>query len=469
MKEINKSLLWMSLALLLPALQSSVYGQDDLYYETPTKTRPTTTEYVDDNNQPSNVTKRYDNDDAYYEDDDYAYEYSSRIRRFHRPATTVNYYDPAYVDLYNYDPYYLPGATIYTYGYNDYWTWRRWNRWNRWNRWSFVDFGWGYNSWGYNSWGLGVGYSPFGYGGFGGFGGYGYNSWNNPYIFNNYYYDPYWTWNGYNPYYCQNNYYYGGNHYYNDGNNNNGNGGHNSQTYTGVRRNGTNINPGYARINGNDRLSAPVKANTPSLDLNNRPNGRSAIQTANVPGTSDRGGLNGGGVPGNNGRTPNATTPNGRDNTTPTSRQADISRRMQDGGRNTDNTNNGNTGRNQDVAPTRRADPANDRLTRPSGNNGRSDNYQRSEPARERTVRPSTGTQDNTPSRRFDSSNESRPSRSNDSEARPSRSESSGRSIDSGSSRSSGGNSGGSSGGNSGGGGRSGGGSGGGRSGGGRH
>lgn len=442
MKEINKSLLWIALILVFSAFQTSMFGQDDLYYEAPPTT---TTEIVDDNNDPSNLTRRYDNDDSYYEDDDYAYEYSSRIRRFHRPVNTVDYYDPFFVDLYNYDPYFLPGTTIYTYGYNDYWTWRHWNRWNRWNRWNSIDYGWGSNSFGYNSWG------------FGGYNNFGWNSWNNPNVFNNYYYDPYWTWNGYNPYYCNNNgWFNNNNNFNNDGNNNNG---YQPKTYTGVRRNGTNINPGYARINGNDRLSAPVKGNTPGLELNNRPNGRSVIKTAPVPGASDRdniGRQNKTNAPTPNGRNPNTTQPNGRDDvkSAPTSREAEISRRLQDGQNNTDrpartpavdNAPRTPT-RSQETTPTRRTEPSTDRPSRPAGGGRQEATQQRTEPARERTVRPSTGTQESTPTRRYETSDD-RPARSS-TESRPSRSESSGRSFDSGSSgRSSGGNSGGNSGG----------------------
>ena len=133
MKEKNKSLIWMLPALLVFSLNMSLNAQDDLYYDPSSDTKTVTT-YEEDSYEPGNVTRRYDEDDDNYRDeDDYAYEYSSRIRRFHRPVQVVDYYDPFYVDLWNYDPFYLPGASIYTYGYNDYWTWRRWQRWQRWN------------------------------------------------------------------------------------------------------------------------------------------------------------------------------------------------------------------------------------------------------------------------------------------------------------------------------------------------
>jgi len=137
MKQKNNALLWMLLAFFTLALTAPAQAQDDLYYDPATdKTvTPTNNNNDDYREEGSNVTRRYNGDDQYSDEDDYAYEYSSRIRRFHRPTQVIDYYDPYYVDLYNYDPYFLPGTTIYTYGYNDYWTWRRWQRWNRWNRW----------------------------------------------------------------------------------------------------------------------------------------------------------------------------------------------------------------------------------------------------------------------------------------------------------------------------------------------
>jgi hypothetical protein len=76
---------------------------------------------------------------------------------------------------------------------------------------------------------------------------------------NNYYYDPYWTWNGYNPYFS-NNVIWVNNNYYNDNHHNSGGGGNSGgyvpQTYTGVRRHGSSVNPGYARIpDGSGRLN----------------------------------------------------------------------------------------------------------------------------------------------------------------------------------------------------------------------
>lgn len=238
-------------------------AQDDLYYDPATDAtyRPP----ADPDNYPreeSKITKRYD--DEYYEEDDYAYEYSSRIRRFHRPAQVVDYYDPYFVDMWMYDPFYSPGTTIYVGGYNDFWRWRRWQRWNRWNAWSMYDPYWGagFNNWG---WSFSIG-RPWGW-----------NTWHNPYVWNNYFYDPYWVWNGYNPYYCPNNVWVNNNYYWNNtGGYNNNNGGHSPKTYTGVRRGGTTVNPGYARmVNSTDNTTkgdrlAPSKT-APVIELGNRP------------------------------------------------------------------------------------------------------------------------------------------------------------------------------------------------------
>lgn len=257
MKNVNKVRLYLMIAVWATCWCSVATAQDDLYYN-PSTDAPAQQTYVETyENEPGNVTRRY-NDDDYSYDDDYAYEYSSRIRRFHRRSAVIDYYDPFYVDLYNYDPFFLPGVTIYTLGYNDYWTWRRWRRWQRWNTWTYGwnDWGWGYNSWGWNSWGWG---GP-------NYGGWGWNrpwGWGNTFVYNNYFYDPYWTWNGYNPYYCPNynNNYYGDGWYNNNNNNNN-----QRRTYTGVRRNGTVVNPGYARVEGNPRLTSGVPTNNTPLD-----------------------------------------------------------------------------------------------------------------------------------------------------------------------------------------------------------
>ncbi|HOY04399.1 MAG TPA: hypothetical protein PLO67_03290, partial [Saprospiraceae bacterium] len=289
MKQKNKSLFWVFLAFGTLGLYAPAQAQDDLYYDPATDAHApaTSTTNSDDSEyrEPSNITRRYDEDGYSDEDDDYAYQYSSRIRRFHRPSPVVDYYDPFYVDLYYYDPYFLPGNSIYTYGYNDYWTWRQWRRAQRWNS---------YYSWGvgpvWSSWGWSSCYNSFG------------SPWSNPWAFNNYYYDPYWTYNGYNPYYGYGNG-YGNNwsnndYYYSNVGNNNGNN-FQPKTYTGVRRSGSTVNPGYARIADNNgglgrlvdqKQTGPVLENrsaprTPAVKNvePGRPAGKPALENTRTP------------------------------------------------------------------------------------------------------------------------------------------------------------------------------------------
>ena len=269
------------LMLMASLISLPAFAQDDLYYD-PATDASVGSSQVNENSvkEENKVTKQYHEDDYYYDDDDYAYEYSSRIRRFHRPVQVVDYYDPFYVDLWNYDPFYLPGASIYIGGYNDYWSWRRWNRWQRYNSWSFYD---PYVSFGFNSWGYGWN-RPWGY----------YSAWNNPYVYNNYYYDPYWTWNGYNPYYCPNSAWSNNGYYYNNTGGYATNGGYTPKTYTGARRGGSVVNPGYARFVSNDKVTTatssrltPATKGVPIIELQSRPNGRVEPVTKS-PGVSDR-------------------------------------------------------------------------------------------------------------------------------------------------------------------------------------
>ncbi|HLP96246.1 MAG TPA: hypothetical protein VK168_19520, partial [Saprospiraceae bacterium] len=274
MKNVHSSRLLALIGLFFLGNAFSAIAQDDLYYD-PATDRPATppATYTDEYQNDNNVTRRYDDDDEYYyEDDDYAYEYSSRIRRFHRRSVVVDYYDPFFVDMYNYDPFYSPGMTIYVSNYNDYWTWRRWRRWQRWNSWNSWDYGWGWNA-GWNAWGWNSCYR--------------FNSpWYNPWVVNNYYYDPYWTWNGYNPYFNNGGWGNGWvhNHYYYNNNNNGGGGGYSPRTYTGPRRGGTQGNPGYARIADNKGRLAPADNNAPTIEKTAPRPGRTA--TDMDPGTA---------------------------------------------------------------------------------------------------------------------------------------------------------------------------------------
>lgn len=370
MKQKNKSLLWVFLAFCTMGLYAPAQAQDDLYYDpatdAPAPSVSTNNSNDDGYREPGNITRRYDDDDYYDEDDEYAYQYSSRIRRFHRPARVIDYYDPFFVDLYYYDPYFLPGNSIYTYGYNDYWSWRRWRRAQRWNSWYSWGVGPVWSTWGWSSC-----YNT-------------YNPWYNPWAFNNYYYDPYWTWNGYNPYYngwSNNNYYYS-----NVGNG--GNNGYQPKTYTGVRRHGSTVNSGYARIADNSgglgRL-VDQKQTGPVIESRNAPRGTVKNVEPSRPNAK----------PGfENGRTPESTT-------TP-----------------------------------RRPD---DRVNRPNDNRD-VEQPERTRPTREPAPRRSESPEETRPSRRNEpdarpSRNESptrmeSPSRRNETETRPSRTEERPRSYD---------------------------------------
>ena len=465
MKKVNKSLIWAIVGLFALAFSPVANAQDDLYYDPSTDApAPRPTVYTEEYAEQNNLTQRYNDDDEYYEEDDYAYEYSSRIRRFHRRSVVVDYYDPFFVDLYNYDPFFAPGASIYVYNYNDYWTWRRWNRWNRWN--SFGYGGWGGNPYGWNSWGWNSCYS--------------FNSpWFNPWVSNNYYYDPYWTMNGYNPYF-QNNFYGNGwvnNHYYYD-NNNGGGGGYAPQTYTGPRRGGSQVNPGYARIpDSKGRLStgetnvrmvekAPSRPGRTASDMDINTavgRGKTATDRSAAPNTGGRQPEGSTATPEGRTRTPE-TAPTGRGVETPTPRRTDEVKppRTETPVRRNDE---GITPRRSEEKPSR---PQRTEPTRRNENEGGGYAPRRSETA------PSTRTEESRPSRRSEERSYERPSRSNNNdsggsyqESRPSRSSDSGSSIrsssgggssrssgNSGSSRSSGGSSSKSSGGSSGRGGR---------------
>ena len=178
---------------------------DDMYYDPAQDNQTYYEESYQTNDSYDNDNYRYENDrlDDRYDDDYYDYYYTSRIKRFHRPYYGFNYYDPVYVDVGYYDPFFNPAATVLIYdipySYRSYRNWRRLNRWNRWNgfnRWNdpffnpYFDYysprfnrGWGgfYN-------GFGLGYGGFGLSGFycppSWGGGYAYNSVSNAYINN---------------------------------------------------------------------------------------------------------------------------------------------------------------------------------------------------------------------------------------------------------------------------------------------
>ena len=171
--------------------QSSDYSGQNQTYDNSGNSNASSSQYSDSKGN-TYVTNNY-------YDDNYDYEYSSRIRRFYTPAYGYGYYDPFYTNSYWYD--YNPinwGVSIYL-GYN-WWapSFYYYQPFCYGGGWS-VGIGYGYGNYGYNPYGGGYPYYPsfspgYGYG-------HGYNNgYNNGY------------WNGYNDAY------YGGNtnpYYYN--------------------------------------------------------------------------------------------------------------------------------------------------------------------------------------------------------------------------------------------------------------
>ncbi len=158
---------------------------DDMYYDPDDfQSVETSRDYYSDNEQ-DQYAERDTRRNSDYNDDYHDYYYSSRIRRFNRPYAGFGYYDPVYVDMAYYDPFFRPAATtvlIYNsfgspfatrftpfgaaYGYGGF---------NSWNR--GYGGGFGYNNAFYgNRWDRGFG-NPYGFGGYGspfGFGANGY-------------------------------------------------------------------------------------------------------------------------------------------------------------------------------------------------------------------------------------------------------------------------------------------------------
>ena len=180
---------------ILPVLLLSVsfvYAQDDLYFNPDTDLPPVAdfdTDYDDDDAVPNYADVDYDDDEPVEyegsewvdEDLDYAeerdFQYSSRIRRFHRNQMGFAYYDPFFADPFFYDPFFQPGMSIY-FGGNSYIDFVRWRRWQRFNTFYNPFFNPFYNPYAFGP-GMyaGVGFNPY------------FNSFYNPY-FNNYYCPP---------------------------------------------------------------------------------------------------------------------------------------------------------------------------------------------------------------------------------------------------------------------------------------
>ena len=253
MKNLWKNRILFLLIAVLP-LMAQAQSDDDLYYDPAWDAAPVQTVYVTESTPPPTTYREelpsYEDE---YDDYDYwdeqGYFYSSRIRRFHRPYRGFGYYDPVYTDLGFYDPWIMPGSSIYINigGGSDYWSWRRYNRYRFRN--NFIAFG-GWNTWGwryysdpwsYNSWGAYRVYDP----------------WFDPY-WGGACFNPGWNygwnsgWGYHHPYY---NHY--GNYYYNDiynqpgywyGNNNGTVTSNPKGTYFGPRTPGSRTGPSRGTI-----------------------------------------------------------------------------------------------------------------------------------------------------------------------------------------------------------------------------
>jgi hypothetical protein len=263
-KFLNMKLLMKLTTLLLLfgiSATSALAQYDDVYYDPERNTNRNTTERKANPAVSSQTYSQNSDSDQAYDDEDYDYYYTSRIRRFHRPYTGFGYYDPIYVDAYYYDAYARPGiaALIYDDPFG-YYGWNRLQRWSSWNR--FNSFGYGgyspFNRW--NSWNS---YDPFwGNSGFGlGFGFNRWNSWNNfgwgsPYCGNNWFNTPSWG----------NNYYYNNNNFYNNNYNSNRNDNNRGNVYYGPRNGGGGVGsqPGIDNPNGR----SPRFTNDPDIKSN---------------------------------------------------------------------------------------------------------------------------------------------------------------------------------------------------------
>lgn len=94
------------------------------------------------------------------------------------------------------------------------------------------------------------------------------NPWMNVGVYNNFFYDPYWAWNGFNPYYCPGNVWANNQFLYpNEGNN-----GFRPTTYVGPRRSGSGpqiSNSGFAAITSDGNRGRLVQSDrtSPEIDL----------------------------------------------------------------------------------------------------------------------------------------------------------------------------------------------------------
>lgn len=268
-KLLNMKLLMKLSTLLLVFGISSTAAlaqYDDVYYDPERNNSRTTTDRRQVQPKTTPTYAEEQNYDEGYDDEEYDYYYTSRIRRFHRPYTGFDYFDPIYVDAYYYDAFARPGVTVLI--YDDpfgYYSFNRFSRFNRFN--NFNSFGGGFNRW--NRWNSFGSYDPWFSPGLSF--GLGWNRWNNFGGFNNWN-----SWGGYgNPYYGGNSWFsaptWGNNYYYNNvnyySNNNNGNNNDNNRNiYYGPRTGGGGVGtqPGIDNPNGR----SPRFTNGPDIKSN---------------------------------------------------------------------------------------------------------------------------------------------------------------------------------------------------------
>jgi len=206
MKNYSNIGLVLSLTVFLPFLGWA--QSDDLYFD-PVRDVVYTTPAYEAPSYPSAPSYQetlppYEEDyDNYSYWDDQGFFYTSRIRRFQQPYGNFGYFDPIYTDMGFYDPWMMPGTSIYVGvgGFNDWHHWRRMNRFR-------PQFGWGmYGGW--NTFGSRMWMDPWTYSSWGAF--RVYDPW----------FDPYWGgmcfnrgfmpgWGFGNTYFINNNFYGGG-------------------------------------------------------------------------------------------------------------------------------------------------------------------------------------------------------------------------------------------------------------------
>lgn len=191
MKTISNNVL---IALFLAFISQGIQAQfDDIYYDPDKDSKPVESRYYEEDKDGSqdgqkNLSHETDPDDEGYYDDtngeweDQEYYYTSRIKRFYRPAYGFGYYDPFYTYNYYYDPYDF-----------DPWYYDR----------DIYSSSWRFNFYtGPIRWSNYYSYRPF------------WSYWDACYGWNNYHHGYYGSYHGYNTYWGSPYYYYNSPHYY---------------------------------------------------------------------------------------------------------------------------------------------------------------------------------------------------------------------------------------------------------------